>query len=106
MGALMAGDTHEFEELLQAAAAGDAEGWRELLDRVGERLRRMVVTTNRIQHEFGGAGGSGRRPGARGTNSVGFGGGVFIADSAAAGATKNTQIHGNRADVDGTIAII
>jgi RNA polymerase sigma-70 factor (ECF subfamily) len=39
----MTNDSSDTEHLLQAAAAGDAECWRTLVNRVGERLRRMVA---------------------------------------------------------------
>jgi RNA polymerase sigma-70 factor (ECF subfamily) len=43
MGTLMTGDSSGSAQLLQAAAAGDAASWQALLNRVGERLRRMVA---------------------------------------------------------------
>jgi RNA polymerase sigma-70 factor (ECF subfamily) len=43
MGTFMPGDSSETEHLLRAAAAGDADSWRSLVGRVGERLRRMVA---------------------------------------------------------------
>jgi hypothetical protein len=73
---------------------GAFDGFRGTLD-----LLACALTTNQVQDGAGGAGGFGPRPGLRGHNSPGLGGGLAVDAAAAALARADTHILGNAADV-------